>query len=74
MPSHDEANQWIERLRQVAHGAAEQAELARERLAHAEADGDGVLATVLQKHIEAAEKAAQDVHEACDQLEKHVRD
>lgn len=35
--SIDEAEQWTERFREVAHNAAEKAERARERLIHAEA-------------------------------------
>ena len=72
--SSDEAKQWIEQFREVAHNAAEKAERARERLVHAEADGDQVLVACLQRHVKAAEQAAQDVHLACDQMEKELPD
>jgi hypothetical protein len=69
-----EAKQWIEQFREVAHNAAEKAERARERLIHAEADGDEVLAACLRQHVKAADQAAQDVHVACDQMEKELPD
>jgi len=67
-----EARKWIEQFREIAHHAAEKAELARERLVHAEADGDEVLAACLRQQVNAAERAAQDVHVACDQMEKDL--
>lgn len=70
--SAEEARSWIEKLRQIAHQAAENAELARERMNHALADGDEVLATFLQQQVAAAERAAEDVHVACDQLERQL--
>ena len=68
----DEAKQWIAQFREVAHSAAEKAERARERLAHAEADGDEVLAATLRQQAKAADRAAQDVHVACDQMEREL--
>ena len=68
----EEAKQWIEKFREVAHTAAEKAERARERLVHAEADGDEVLAACLRQQVRAAERAAQDVHVACDQRERDL--
>ena len=70
--SAQEARDWIEKLRQIAHQAAENAELARERMNHALADGDEVLAAFLEEHVAAAERAAGDVHVACDQLERQM--
>ena len=70
--SIEEARKWIDQLREIGNSAAMRAEEARERLAHAEADGDSVLAILLRQHTKAAEKAAQDVHLACDQMEKHL--
>ncbi len=72
--SIDEAKKWIDQFREVAHNAAEKAERARERLVHAEADGDEVLVACLRQHVKAAEEAAQNVHVACDQLEKELPD
>ena len=72
--SAEEARDWVEKLRQIAHQAAENAELARERMNHALADGDEVLAAFLQQHIAVAERAAEDVHVACDQLERQLLD
>lgn len=67
-----EAKQWIEQLRDIAHDAAVKAERARERLAHAEAEGDEILAACLKKQADTADKAAQDVHVACDQMEDQL--
>lgn len=72
--SAEEAREWIERLRQIAHHAAENAEQARERMNHALADGDEVLATCLEQQIAAAERAAEDVHLACDRIERLLPD
>ena len=72
--SIEKATQWIEQFRKVAHNAAEKAEHARESLIHAEGDGDEGLAACLRQHVKAAEQAAQDVHVACDQLEKDLPD
>ena len=69
-----EAKQWIDHLREVANDAAARAEKARERLSHAMADGDEILAACLRQHVTAAERAAQDVHAACDQMEKALPD
>lgn len=74
MSGIDEAREWIDRLRKIAHDAAEHAERARERLAHAEADSDEILAGVLRQQVESAESAAQDVHAACDSLHKQLPD
>ena len=65
----EEAKRWIDRLREVALSAAERAESANERLNHALAEGDEVLAACLRQQVKTAEKAAQDVHQACDQME-----
>ena len=70
--SAEEARDWIQKLRQIAHQAAENAEFARERMNHALADGDEVLAAFLQEHVATAERAAADVHVACDQLERQL--
>ena len=70
--SIEEARQWIERLREISHHAAENAENARERLNHALADGDEVLAACLQRNVAAAEGAAQDVRVACEEMEGHL--
>ena len=67
-----EAKEWIDQLRDIAHDAAAKAERARERLAHAEAQGDEILAACLRKQAQTAEKAAQDVHVACDQMEDQL--
>lgn len=72
--STEEAKRWIDQLREIAHNAAEKAERAGERLSHALADGDEVLAASLRQQIKAAERAAQDVHVACDQMEKDLPD
>ena len=72
--SMKEAKRWIDKLREVAQSATERAEHAGERLNHALADGDEVLAACLRQHVQAAEKAAQDVHVACDQMERNLPD
>ena len=69
-----EAKQWIDQLREVGQSAAERAERAGERLNHALADGDEVLAACLRQQVKTAEKAAQDVHQACDQMEHDLPD
>ena len=70
----EEAKRWIDKLREVALSAAEKAENANERLNHALADGDEVLAACLRQQVVTAEKAARDVHQACDQMEKDLPD
>ncbi len=72
--SAEEAKNWVEKLRHIAHQAAENAELARERMNHAMADGDEVLAEFLKQQVAVAERAAQDVHVACDQLERQLQE
>lgn len=69
-----EAKRWIDQLREVGHNAAERAERAGERLNHALADGDEVLAACLRQQVKTAEKAAQDLHVACDQMEHDLPD
>ena len=72
MSSTAEAKEWIEQFREIAHKAVEHAQRVRRRLSHAEADGDEVLATCLREQLASAELAAQDIHAACDQLDKKL--